>query len=47
MGYGKLLIEEAVGFPRKNKLKIFPTCEFAKKIRNKYDNFKDITMNNH
>lgn len=31
-GFGKLLIDEAVVFAQKNKMKIYPTCDFAKKI---------------
>ena len=42
LGYGKILIEEAVGFARRNKLKILPTCEFAKKVLTRQEYFDDV-----
>lgn len=39
-GLGKQLVEAAVDFARKNKIKILPLCSFAKKVieRNPGDN---------
>jgi hypothetical protein len=44
-GVGKSLFMEAVGFARKNDLKIYPECTFAQSMFEKLDEVKDVVVN--
>lgn len=41
-GVGKLLVNHAVEFARKNNLKIVPLCPFAKAVLMKSKEFEDV-----
>lgn len=41
-GVGKKLVDEAAGFARENNLKITPECNYARKVLEKSDRYKDV-----
>lgn len=41
-GIGKQLVQQAVDYARKHKLKIMPICSFAKSVLLKSDAYKDV-----
>lgn len=41
-GIGKLLVNAAVEFARKNHYKVVPLCPYAKRVLTKTDEFQDI-----
>lgn len=41
-GLGKILVNAAVDFARKNGYKIVPLCPYAKRVLEKGDEYKDI-----
>lgn len=41
-GVGYQLVKEAVGFARKNKIKILPLCPFAVTVFKKREEYKDV-----
>ena len=43
-GIGKQLVNAAVDYARKNKMKILPLCPFAKTILSASDKYKDVLV---
>lgn len=39
---GKILVEKAVNYARKNELKVIPHCSYAKSVIEKDDSLRDV-----
>lgn len=43
-GMGKILVDRVVAYARENKLKIIPTCPFAKDIMEMSESYRDVLV---
>lgn len=43
-GMGKILVDRVVAYARENKLKIIPTCPFAKDIMEMSKDYQDVLL---
>ena len=43
-GMGKILVDRVVAYARENKLKIIPTCPFARDIMEASTEYKDVLL---
>jgi predicted GNAT family acetyltransferase len=43
-GMGKILVDRVVAYARENKLKIIPTCPFAKDIMEMSEAYRDVLL---
>jgi hypothetical protein len=43
-GMGKILVDRVVAYARENKLKIIPTCPFAKDIMEMSEAYRDVLV---